>query len=120
MGLKGAEAIGGGIKTIFQLENGFDVDSGRAFQGGLLFGRQAYVGVSSDTLGALTAGRQYDAVVDFLAQNTAGGTWGGYMFAHPYDSDNLINTFRTNNAVKYTSLARGGLKFGPRTASVTM
>lgn len=112
MGLKGAEAIGGGIKTIFQLENGFDVDSGRAFQGGLLFGRQAYVGVSSDTLGALTAGRQYDAVVDFLAQNTAGGTWGGYMFAHPYDSDNLINTFRTNNAVKYTSPALGGLKFG--------
>ncbi|MCK4120884.1 MULTISPECIES: porin [Ralstonia solanacearum species complex] len=111
-GLKGAEAIGGGIKTIFQLENGFDVDSGRAFQGGLLFGRQAYVGVSSDTLGALTAGRQYDAVVDFLAQNTAGGTWGGYMFAHPYDSDNLINTFRTNNAVKYTSPALGGLKFG--------
>ncbi|AJG21733.1 Outer membrane protein (porin) [Cupriavidus basilensis] len=88
------------------------MDTGRAFQGGLLFGRQAYMGLSSDTLGALTVGGQYDSVVDFLAQNSAGGTWGGYMFAHPYDNDNLINTFRTNNTVKYASPPLGGLKFG--------
>jgi len=111
-GLKGTEELGGGVKAVFQLENGFDVDSGRAYQGGLLFGRQAYVGLSSDSMGALTAGRQYDSVVDFLAQNSAGGTWGGYMFAHPYDNDNLINTFRVNNTVKYTSPTLGGLKFG--------
>ncbi len=111
-GLKGAEALGGGVRAIFQLENGFDVDTGRAFQGGLLFGRQAYVGLSSSTLGAVTVGRQYDAVVDFLAQGSAGGTWGGYMFAHSYDNDNLINTFRANNTVKYTSPALGGLRFG--------
>lgn len=111
-GLKGAEDLGGGVKAIFQLENGFDVDTGRAFQGGLLFGRQAYVGMSSESLGTVTAGRQYDSVVDFPAQHTAGGNWGGYMFAHPYDNDNFINTFRTNNAVKYTSPTLGGVKFG--------
>ena len=111
-GLKGTEDLGGGMKAIFQLENGFDVDTGRAFQGGLLFGRQAYMGLSDQTIGALTVGRQYDAVVDFLAQTSVGGTWGGYAFAHPYDNDNLINTFRVNNTVKYTSPALGGFKFG--------
>lgn len=46
-------------------------------------------------------------MVDYLAQTSAGGSWGGYMFAHPYDNDNLINTFRVNNTVKYTSPALG-------------
>eukprot|EP00952_Eustigmatos_sp_NYUAD-ZCMA_P012266 49332-Eustigmatos_ZCMA.PRE.1 len=77
-GLKGAEDLGGGVKTVFQLENGFDVDTRQAFQGGLLFGRQAYMGLSSSTLGTVTVGRQYDSVVDYLAQNSAGGGWGGY------------------------------------------
>ncbi|CAG2139262.1 hypothetical protein LMG26411_01680 [Cupriavidus numazuensis] len=111
-GFKGTEDLGGGTKAIFQLENGFDVDTGRAYQGGLLFGRQAYMGLTSDRLGAVTVGRQYDSVVDYLAQHTAGGNWGGYMFAHPYDNDNLINTFRVNNTVKYASPSLGGLKFG--------
>lgn len=111
-GLKGAEDLGGGVKTVFQLENGFDVDTGKAFQGGLLFGRQAYMGLSINALGAVTLGRQYDSVVDFLAQNSAGGGWGGYMFAHPLDNDNLVNTFRANNTVKYTSPTLGGAKFG--------
>jgi predicted porin len=111
-GLKGTEELGGGTKAIFQLENGFDVDNGRAFQGGALFGRQAFMGLSDERWGALTLGRQYDSVVDYLAQTSAGGSWGGYMFAHPYDNDNLINTFRVNNTVKYASPALGGLKFG--------
>src|SRR5262245_13164458 len=53
-GVKGTEDLGGGVKAVFQLESGFDVDSGRAFQGGLLFGRQAYLGLSSDSVRALT------------------------------------------------------------------
>jgi len=111
-GMKGTEDLGGGLKALFQLENGFVVDTGRAAQGGLLFGRQAYVGMSSNDYGSITAGRQYDSVVDFLAQNTVSGGWGGYMFAHPYDNDNTLNTFRVNNTVKYTSPALGGFKFG--------
>ena len=46
-GLKGTEDLGGGLKAIFQLENGFDVNNGKLGQGGLLFGRQAYVGLTS-------------------------------------------------------------------------
>jgi predicted porin len=58
LGFKGKEDLGGGVKAYFVLENGFNIDTGSAAQGGLLFGRQAYLGVSSE-LGALTVGRQY-------------------------------------------------------------
>ncbi|WP_322056122.1 porin [Paraburkholderia sp. J63] len=111
-GLKGSEDLGGGLKAIFQLENGFDVNSGRLGQGGLMFGRQAYVGIASDRIGTLTLGRQYDSLVDYLAQTTANGNWAGYLFSHPYDNDNTDNTFRVNNTVKYASPDIAGLQFG--------
>src|ERR1044072_1523990 len=50
-GLKGTEDLGGGLKAIFQLENGFDINSGRLGQGGKMFGRQAYVGLTKDSVG---------------------------------------------------------------------
>jgi predicted porin len=111
-GLKGGEDLGAGLKTIFQLESGFNLNNGKLGQGGLLFGRQAYVGITSPTYGAITLGRQYDSVVDYLAQTTANSAWGGGLFAHPYDNDNTDNSFRVNNTVKYTSPFFAGLKFG--------
>ncbi|WP_168790789.1 porin [Paraburkholderia aromaticivorans] len=111
-GLKGAEELGGGLKAIFQLENGFDVSSGRLNQGGRMFGRQALVGLSAERYGTLTFGRQYDSVVDYLAQTTANGNWAGSLFSHPYDNDNTDNSFRLDNSVKYTSPSLSGFQFG--------
>ncbi|HEY1995943.1 porin [Paraburkholderia sp.] len=111
-GLKGSEDLGTGLKAIFDLENGFDVNSGALGQGGRLFGRQAFVGLQSSNFGAVTLGRQYDSVVDYLAQATANGTWGGYLLSHPYDNDNTDNSFRVNNTIKYTSPDFSGLQFG--------
>lgn len=111
-GLKGTEDLGGGLKTVFQLESGFNVNNGKAGQGGLLFGRQAYVGISSDRMGTVTLGRQYDSLVDYLAQTTANGNWAGYLFSHPYDNDNTDNSFRVNNTVKYASPTFAGIQFG--------
>lgn len=111
-GLLGREDLGGGLAAIFRLENGFDITNGKLGQGGLLFGRQAYVGLSSNRFGTLTVGRQYDSVVDFLAQTTANGSWAGLMFSHPFDNDNTDNTFRVNNTVKYMSPDWAGLQFG--------
>ncbi|MBC8739668.1 porin [Paraburkholderia sp. UCT31] len=111
-GLKGSEDLGGGTKALFQLENGFDVSSGRLGQGGRMFGRQAFVGLSNDSYGTLTLGRQYDSIVDYLAQTTANGNWAGYLFAHPYDNDNTDNSFRLGNSVKYASPNFAGLQFG--------
>jgi predicted porin len=111
-GLKGAEDLGSGLKAIFQLESGFDVNSGRLNQGGRMFGRQAFVGLSAERYGTLTFGRQYDSVVDYLAQTTANGNWAGALFSHPFDNDNTDNSFRLDNSVKYTSPSLSGFQFG--------
>lgn len=57
-GLRGAEDLGNGVKAVFQLESGFSADTGVQGQGGRLFGRQAWVGLSSATLGEVRFGRQ--------------------------------------------------------------
>jgi predicted porin len=110
-GLRGAEDLGGGLKAIFTLENGFDVNSGRLGQGGLEFGRQAYVGLSSP-FGTVTLGRQYDSVVDYVGPLAVGDQWGGYIAAHPGDLDNFNNANRVNNGIKYTSTNYNGFTFG--------
>lgn len=109
-GLRGAEDLGGGLKALFVLENGFDVNTGKLGQGGLQFGRQAYVGLSN-AFGTVTLGRQYDALVDNVGPFEAGVQWGGYIAAHPGDLDNFNNTYRTNNTVKFTSATYAGLRF---------
>ncbi|MBU6493807.1 MAG: porin [Burkholderiales bacterium] len=112
-GLEGSEDLGNGLKAIFKLENGFNIANGKLGQGGREFGRQAYVGLSSAQFGALTIGRQYDSVVDYLAPLTLNGSaYGGVMASHPYDNDNTNNSFRINNSVKYSSVNYNGLTFG--------
>ena len=112
-GLRGAEDLGGGLKAIFTLENGFGINNGTLKQNSRLFGRQAFVGLSSDQFGAVTLGRQYDSMVDYVAPLALTGTqYGGTQFAHPFDNDNLDNSFRVNNSVKYQSANYAGLKFG--------
>jgi len=52
-------------------------------------------------------------VVDYLGPLALTGTqYGGTQFAHPFDNDNLDNSFRINNSVKYTSANYAGFKFG--------
>jgi predicted porin len=110
-GLRGTEDLGGGMKAVFVLENGMDLSSGKLGQGGLEFGRQAYVGLGTP-YGMVTLGRQYDSVVDFVGLFEVGDQWGGFYTAHPGDLDNINNSNRVNNAVKYTSNNYGGLTFG--------
>lgn len=112
-GLKGSEDLGGGMKAVFTLENGFDIGNGRSQQDGRMFGRQAFVGLASNTAGTFTIGRQYDSLVDHLAPlSFTGGAGGGTIAAHPFDNDNLSNSMRVNNSVKYSSVDYGGVKFG--------
>ncbi|MEC5405153.1 porin [Paraburkholderia sp. MPAMCS5] len=112
-GLRGSEDLGGGLKAIFTLENGFGINDGSMKQGSREFGRQAFVGLASEQFGSVTLGRQYDSMVDFVGPLALTGTqYGGTQFAHPFDNDNLNNSFRVNNSVKYTSANYGGFKFG--------
>jgi GBP family porin len=112
-GFKGAEDLGGGLKAIFVLENGFNIQNGKLAQDGRLFGRQAFVGLSSNQFGTVTLGRQYDFMTDFVTPLTGvAGTFGDTSFIHPFDNDNLDHSIRMNNSVKYTSLDYAGFKFG--------
>ncbi|MGB8418908.1 porin [Paraburkholderia sp.] len=111
-GFKGNEDLGGGLSAVFQLENGFNASTGAFGEGGLLFGRQAFVGLSSKTAGTVTLGRQYDSVIDYVSGLTANGNWAGYLFAHPLDNDNTDYSFHINNSLKYTSPTIAGFTFG--------
>ncbi|GEM_PF-46660 len=73
-GLKGVEDLGNGTSAIFQLESGFSIGDGQSAQGGRLFGRKAILGLTSESWGTLTAGRQYNVGDDFLASIDPFGT----------------------------------------------
>jgi len=110
-GLRGTEDLGGGLKALFVLENGFNAFTGKLNQGGDEFGRQAYVGLSSQ-YGTVTLGRQYDSVVDYTGAFEVGSQWASYYAAHPGDLDNMNNSNRVNNSIKYTSANYSGVTFG--------
>jgi len=109
-GLRGTEDLGDGLKAVFTLENGFDVNTGAQGQGFNYFGRQAFVGLAGD-FGAVTIGRQYDSVAEYVGPLAAGGRTGGTFAAHPGDLDNFNSSQRVNNAIKYTSANYDGLTF---------
>lgn len=101
-GLRGSEDLGGGLSALFTLESGFNSDDGSVAQGGLMFGRQAFVGVRGG-FGSLTAGRQYTPHEDAIdAFDPLDGISGG--------ADNLLRrTVRIDNALVYASPNWDGL-----------
>ena len=58
LGFKGTEDLGNGLSAVFVLEGGYNIDTGKAGQGGPRFGRQAFVGLRG-AFGGVTVGRQY-------------------------------------------------------------
>ena len=109
IGFKGSEDLGGGLKANFQLENGFSASDGSLGQGGRLFGRQSWVGLSGN-FGAIKLGRQSspifivaDAIDPFDAGMTSGkagqststsGMLG--IFRTSFRADNMISYNTTN------------------------
>ena len=114
-GLRGSEDLGGGLKAVFQLESGFDISTGANTQG-VLFGRQAFVGLSGG-FGTVSLGRQYTAY-DVLRGATnnvydsafaaTGGAWANGVADY---------TNRVNNSISYTSPSFAGFS-GQIVASV--
>jgi predicted porin len=80
-GLRGAEDLGGGMKAIFTLESGINLDTGASGQGGLLFGRQAFVGLQSG-FGTVSLGRQYGGYGDM--QPIVAHNYGAFTFESGY------------------------------------
>jgi predicted porin len=111
-GIRGNEDLGSGLNALFLLESGFNADDGSLGQGGLLFGRQAYVGLQRKGIGTLTIGRQYDFMAGFGAQYAMGAQSAAGSFAWGLHADaangTLLNNHlyagdRTNNSVKFES-----------------
>ncbi|MGF6919449.1 porin [Paraburkholderia sp. 40] len=110
-GLKGTEDLGGGLHAIFTLESGFSITNGSLSQGGRMFGRQAFVGLSSDRIGTITVGRQYDLGAATLCAYESACQFAAYG-THIGDNDNVFNTFRVNNAVIFVQflMSRGHVR----------
>nr|WP_315592436.1 porin [uncultured Cupriavidus sp.] len=106
-GLRGSEDLGGGLKSVFVLESGFAPDSGTSNQGGRLFGRQAFVGLSSNQWGQISFGRQWTMTFwstldsDILGPNIYGAN----------SLDSYRPNARADNAIAYKGVF-GGLTVG--------
>jgi predicted porin len=110
-GLKGVEDLGGGYKAVFTLENGFGLN-GTLSQGGALFGRQAFVGVSKTGVGTFTMGRQYPFAHDYLNRYSTGGLTAGDAYFYHINTLDLLSSVRINNSVKFDSVRVYGFKVG--------
>ncbi|MDR5779518.1 porin [Caballeronia sp. LZ065] len=102
-GLKGAEDLGGGNKAIFQLESGFNINTGGQQYTNAMFGRQAWVGLTNPGYGTLTLGRQYTSYYTLMSPYSPTNWLTGYFGAHPGDLDELDTIYRANNSIVYTS-----------------
>lgn len=108
-GLKGAEDLGGGTSAVFDLQAGFNANTGAAGAAGSIFNRQAYVGLQNKTFGTLTTGRQYTPYFLLVGPLASSTYLTGATGAHPGDIDSLDTTVRINNSLTWTSPAWQGL-----------
>lgn len=115
IGFKGEEDLGNGLKAIFLLEQGFNIDTGEETKG---FRRQAYVGLSGN-FGTLVGGVLYTPYY-LLVSNLDpfnGGTVGAYQnlkedISHRIlGSARIIDPIRVKNAIAYISPNWNGFNF---------
>jgi predicted porin len=113
-GLRGKEDLGGGLKAIFQLENGFYTNTGAFAKSGVLFNRQAYVGLDSDQFGTLTLGHQTPFSFDILDPFSTAYLAASWYAFHPGNIDELADTgvVPFDNSVKYRSPTWYGFSAG--------
>lgn len=135
LGFKGSEDLGNGLKFIFTLERGFNLDTGSDQSG---FNRQAYIGLKSDKLGTLIGGKIYTpyynlvSTLDPFKSGTVGtynnvtrditnsvGTMieqGSSMLGYDVGEISsymaeITDPLRVSNALAYTSPKWGGFSF---------
>jgi predicted porin len=106
LGFQGSEDLGGGTQAIFRLESGFNADTGALANNGVLFGREAWVGLKGG-FGQVQLGVNYTPL--FLSYvsyslgelNTLG--WGNAT-----NNFVFVPSARTGNSIRYTSPTLAG------------
>lgn len=98
LGFKGTEDLGGGLKAMFQLENGFNGDTGGMSSPNTIFNRQSWVGLGG-SFGKVSVGRQNTPLFDLMADHFDPLTVGNY------DSNSWLpaagTLVRNSNMIKY-------------------
>lgn len=115
LGFRGTEDLGAGMRALFTLESGVNVETGAS--GTPFFGRQSFVGLSG-AWGTVTLGRQYDfvyyladgrVVAGGLESAVSGGPGGSAGEVSPLDLHS--GGTRYNQSVKWVK-SFGGLGLG--------
>jgi predicted porin len=101
LGFRGSEDLGGGLKAIFTLENGFAADTGSQAQN-RLFGRQAWVGLAG-SWGQVTLGRNYTMLYNSMPEFDIFGP-SQYGLG---SLDSGIPNSRTDNSIAYQGTFSG-------------
>lgn len=94
IGFKGTEDLGGGLKAGFQLEHGFNVDTGAATQGTAIWARQSEVNLGG-SFGTIRLGNfaseAYFATADYISMhNHDTGTSSDALYAYAGKNGNKI------------------------------
>lgn len=103
-GLRGSENLGDGLRANFLLESGFSTQTGSSIVPGVLFNRNAWVGLS-DGWGSVQLGHQPGFMFDVIGKYSNGFQLTNFFLFHPGNLDNLANTFQADNAIKLMSPA---------------
>ncbi|OZI39174.1 porin [Bordetella genomosp. 1] len=109
-GLRGREDLGDGLRAVFQLESGFNSGNGNSAQGGRLFGRQATIGLASDSWGQIDFGRQTNIASKYFGSIDPFGA--GFGQANIGVGMSSTNTTRYDNMVMYQTPSFSGFQFG--------
>jgi predicted porin len=116
-GFKGSEDLGGGLKAVFKLEQGFDISNGTAntymapgatTASSTAFNRQAFVGLEGG-FGSVTFGNVWSAMDDVIGAGNGAFDTGAFSPLYSM-SGSVHKTYqdRPRNAIKYATPNFGG------------
>jgi len=99
-GIRATEDLGAKTSVVVNLSQVFNSNDGSQFNPGVEFSNEAYVGLTNETFGTLTAGRHYSVLFDNTIIYDA-----SYFAKYSVFSDNFIpaQNFWVNNSIKYKS-----------------
>lgn len=108
LGFRGTEDLGSGLSAVYTLEMGVNADTGSSGQGGLLFGRQSFVGLQGG-FGSVLLGRQYTPVAIVQTESDPFTTGLAGTSANMITAGGAGGNNRMDNTLRYAFNGKNGL-----------